>query len=200
VGTPKKTDLFRELRDEYAQPKTPAIVSTTPGRYLAIEGRGAPGTGEFQDRLGALYAVAFTVKMTRKFDGRRDYVVGKLETQYERPDGPLEDLWWRMLIRTPDFVGGDELAPAVAALLDKGKPETVREVSLEEIDEGECVQLLHVGPYDRAGGARREMEEFAAAEGLELRGLYHEICLSDPRRVEPERLRTILRMPVQPAR
>jgi hypothetical protein len=202
MSEPRKVDLFRELKAEYAQPKVPTVLRTTPGRYLAIEGRAAPGTDDFQDRIGALYSVAYTVKMTRKFGGRRDYTVGKLETQYAEPDGPMEDLWWRMLIRTPDFVAEAELEHAATVLIEKGKTEAVRDVALHAIDEGDCVQMLHVGPYDAADGTRAAMLAFAEEEGLEAHGLYHEIYLSDPRRVPPERLKTILRFPVrdQPSR
>jgi hypothetical protein len=102
------------------------------------------------------------------------------------------------MIRTPDFVGQDDLDQAVAALKAKGKDPSVAEVRLETIDEGQCVQVLHVGPYDAEDAAIQAMADFAVEQGLRLHGLHHEIYLSDPRRMPPERLRTILRHPVGP--
>jgi len=199
----KKLDLFKERKSEYAAKAQPGLVETGPARYLAIVGRGAPGGDEFADKVGALYAVAFTVKMTWKADGRGDYAVCKLEGQWwvdgapgDWADVPREEWRWRLMIRTPDFIGRAEIDRAVAALLSKKKPEVVREVELFDLDEGPCVQMLHVGPYDEEPASIAKLHAFAAEQGRELRGLHHEIYLSDARRVAPEKLRTILRMPV----
>jgi len=81
--------------------------------------------------------------------------------------------------------------------LKKGKPREVEEVQLEMLREGDCVQMLHVGPYEREGETIALMQELATQKGLVFAGPHHEIYLSDPRRVEPERLKTILRMPVK---
>jgi hypothetical protein len=172
-------------------------------RYLGIEGRGAPGGAVFTAKIGAFYGVAFTVKMTRKFGGLQDYAVCKLEGQWffdcseDRPPARKEDWRWKLLIRTPDFVGSDEVTKAIAVLLDKGKSSEVKEVKLETLTEGRCVQMLHVGPYDREPDTVRLMREFAESKGLKLAGPHHEIYLSDPRRVPPERLKTLLREPVK---
>jgi hypothetical protein len=83
--------------------------------------------------------------------------------------------------------------------LDKGKPGEVKEVVLEKIKEGRCVQMLHVGPYDRECETIAIMKEFAEGHGLHFSGPHHEIYLSDPRRVPPERLKTILREPLSSA-
>ena len=153
--------------------------------------------------MGALYAIAYTVKMTRKFDGRQDYVIGKLEGQWWSDRGPdlkniPKEQWrWKLMIRTPDFVGETELSQAAKTLREKGKDPEVEEVKLETIAEGPCVQMLHVGPYDREWETISQMLEFAGEEGYESHGRHHEIYLSDPRRVPPERLKTILRMPVR---
>ena len=101
------------------------------------------------------------------------------------------------MIRTPDFVGKTELNQAAKTLREKGKDPEVEEVKLEAVAEGSCVQMLHVGPYDREWETISQMLEFAAEEGYESHGRHHEIYLSDPHRVPPERLKTILRMPVR---
>ncbi len=104
---------------------------------------------------------------------------------------------WKLIIRTPNFVAKRDVTLAVASLLEKDKGPLVREVVLETIREGLCVQMLHVGPYHTEGETVAKMKEFIEEQGLKLHGLHHEIYLSDPRRVPEERLRTILRYPVR---
>lgn len=203
----EKIDLFRQLKDrDYLAAKKPAVVDVGKAAYLSIEGRGAPGGEEFNRKIGALYGAAYTVKMSRKFSGAQDYVVGKLEAQWwaEGESGnfsavPPEQWLWRLMIRVPDFIGRDELERAADVLLEKGKDQEVREVKLRCLEEGRCVQMLHVGPYDREGETVGEMTRFAEAQGLSCTGPHHEIYISDPRRVPPERLKTILRLPVREA-
>jgi hypothetical protein len=203
MKTPQKIDLYQQHKADYAATRKPALVNLPEARYLAITGQGAPGGDLFQARIGALYGVAFTVKMTRKFAGLQDYAVCKLEAQWWS-DAPREnfaqapkDQWrWKLLIRTPDFISADHVKQAVAVLLKRGKGEDVKRVQLETLAEGRCVQMLHVGPYEKEHETVAAMKAFAEGEGLRFHGLHHEIYLSDPRRVPPERLKTILRLPV----
>lgn len=202
MKTAQKVDLYHEYSKEYAASQKPALVKVGPATYLSISGQGAPGTGVFQEAIGALYGVAFTVKMTRKFDGKRDYVVSKLEGLW--PDFgsgeilPDKDHWnWQMLIRTPKFVTQKEVAQAIAVLLKRGKGAEVRRVRLQSLQEGSCVQALHVGPYDKECETIAAMKSFAESAGLRLCGVHHEIYLSDPRRVAPAKLKTILRHPTE---
>lgn len=206
MTTSNKIDLCRQYKDEYATPKSPVLVTVGEGTYLAISGRGEPGGTEFTDKIGALYAVAYTVKMTRKFAGLQDYVVCKLEGQWWL-DGPHQDFartprdqWnWRLMIRTPEIVTPAELRQATAKLIEKGKAPSANQVKLESFTEGLCVQMLHVGPYDREVDTIARMKTFADEQGLQFHGRHHEIYLSDPRRVAPEKLKTILRIPVRKA-
>lgn len=195
-----KLDLAKLHRADYVAPKQPVVLTIKPARYLAICGQGAPGGDEFSARIGALYAMAYTIKMTRKFAGLQDYTVGRLEAQYffeGDPAGIPKAQWrWKLLIRTPDFIKPADLKLAVATLLKRGKTEPVQEVKLERIAEGRCVQMLHVGPYERECETITKMQELAASKGLRLAGSHHEIYISDPRRVPPERLKTLLREPV----
>ncbi|MBI5388628.1 MAG: GyrI-like domain-containing protein [Verrucomicrobia bacterium] len=203
LSTQPKLDLCQVHKADYATPKKPVLLDIGTACYLAVRGQGRPGGDVFQARIGALYAMAFTVKMTRKFAGLRDYAVCKLEAQYffvGDPCGiPMDEWRWKLLIRTPDFVKQDDLDRAVATLLKKGKDQDVKEVVLETLIEGRCVQMLHVGPYDREGETIAVMKSFADSRGLKFAGPHHEIYLSDPRRVAPEKLKTILREPVTPA-
>jgi hypothetical protein len=198
-----KIDLYKLNKAEYAATRKPALVEVKPATYLAISGQGAPGGEKFTASIGALYGVAFTIKMTRKFAGQQDYVVCKLEGQWwSEPASDFAklppDQWrWTLLIRTPDFVKDEELRGAVTVLLKRGKGEDVKRVRLESLAEGLCVQMLHVGPYNQEHETIAVMKAFAEKQQLEFAGKHHEIYLSDPRRVPPERLKTILRHPVR---
>ncbi len=189
-----KLDLYAEHRDEYVAPREPTLVDVGRARYLAIAGHGKPGGAEFATAVGALYNVSFTIKMASKAAGS-DYAVSKLEGVWWKEGTSLE--WtWQLLIRVPEFITKKHLAEAVTKLLEREKDEAVSRVTLETLDEGKCVQVLHVGPYTAEKPTIARMRAFATQHGLSFKGRHHEIYLSDPRRVEMEKLRTILRQPV----
>ena len=112
---------------------------------------------------------------------------------------PSDQWHWKLMIRTPDFVSRDELKTAVSVLLEKGKEPEVNQVGFETLTEGQCVQVLHVGPYEKEGETIAQMKAFAGDQGLTFSGYHHEIYLSDPCRMPPERLKTILRIPAAKA-
>lgn len=200
----EKVDLYKLYADEYKAGQNPAFVEVCPAWYLGIEGQGAPGGESFGHRLGALYSVAFTIKMASKFAGQ-DYAVSKLEGLWWGSQGedmmeePTDQWNWKLLIRIPAFITGEDRFVALETLRKRGKDEYVEEVRIEQLEEGRCVQLLHVGPYTEERENINRMRDFARENGFEFRGLHHEIYLSDPRRVAPEKLRTILRHPVRKA-
>ncbi len=202
MSSPEKIDLFRQLKTDFKQAKKPFLLTTTPGQYLAINGQGEPGGPDFQKGVEALYSVAFTTKMTRKANGLGDYVVCKLEALWwvegeEDLSQVAQDLWqWKVMIRTPDCVGNDDVQKAVTALKEKGRVPALENINLEKIYEGLCVQMLHVGPYDKEHETLAQMNTFMKDNNLVVNGRHHDIYLSDPRRVEPERLKTLLRQPV----
>lgn len=201
-----KLDLFRIHKAEYAATRKPALVRVAKAAYLSIDGRGAPGSDLFTASIGALYGAAFTIKMTRKFAGNQDYAIGKLEAQWFSPRGSAADTewtnlprneWeWRLMIRTPEFIAHSDLDAAVATLRKRGKDGALERLKLNSLVEGDCVQMLHLGPYEREPESIAAMREFAGSKGYSLRGPHHEIYISDPRRVEPPKLKTILRIPV----
>ncbi|MGA2576682.1 MAG: GyrI-like domain-containing protein [Bryobacteraceae bacterium] len=182
-------------------PRKPVLLRIAKAAYLGIAGHGTPGGDAFERAVGALYSVAFTIKMASKFAGR-DFGVCKLEGLWWVDSGSSfitqpKDTWsWRLLIRTPDFIRKRELEAARKQLAAKGKDPLFRDVELTTLTEDRCVQMLHAGSYDREPETIRQMEAFAGEQGYRLDGLHHEIYLSDPRRVAPEKLRTILRIPV----
>src|SRR5579872_4629822 len=177
-----KLDLYKTHKSEYVTPRQPVLIRTKEAHYLSIEGQGPPGNARFQACIGALYGMAFTIKMTRKFAGKQDYAVCKLEGQYfgDLSTLPKEDWKWKLMIRTPDFVNQKDLDAAVATLLKRGKPPEFKEVKLEAVNEGDCAQMLHVGPYENEKDSVALMREFAEKRGLTLAGPHHEIYLSDP--------------------
>ena len=196
----KKLDLYAKHKNEYVAGKLPAMVRVGPARYLAITGKGMPGGPEFSRAVGALYNVAFAIKMARKFAGQ-DYTVTKLEGLWWREDGKeadgsMEGWSWQLLIRVPTFINAREVRSIIASLIEKGTDDAVRRVELVDLREGECVQILHTGPYTEERDSIEKMRNFAAQLKRKFTGRHHEIYLSDPRRVKPEKLRTILRQPV----
>ena len=200
----EKLDLLKHHKAEYAQPKKPALVEMKPAQYLAVVGRGAPGGEVFQQRIGALYAIAYTMKFLSK-DAGRDYTVCKLETIYGI-DGQTADVFetlppeqwkWKLLIRVPDFIKAADLKKTQKVLREKQKEGAFDLVKLEKIDEGRCVQMLHVGPYEEEHRAVEAMRAFAEEQGLTPHKWQHDVYLNDPRRIPPERLKTIVRLPVK---
>ena len=199
-----KLDLYKAHAAEYATPRKPVLLDVKSAKYLAVSGTGAPGGEEFQRCIGALYGTAYTIKMMEKFAGHHDYSVCKLEAQYWAGEcgadfaaTPPAEWRWKIMIRTPDFITARHLKQAVASLRAKGKEGDFEAVQLESIHEGKCVQVLHVGPYEREPESIEKMRTAAAEAGYEFLGPHREIYLSDPRRVAPEKLKTILRIPVE---
>jgi hypothetical protein len=196
-----KLDLYRRYKAEYVASRAPQIVRVGPAKYLSVSGRGDPDGPGFGAAVAALYGVAFTIKLAKKA-ARRDFVVAKLEGLWWGGrrgklliDSPRSTWRWKLLIRVPTFVGAVDQARARRELVLRGK--SAGAVRLEALREGRVIQLLHVGPYDREHESLGRMAEFASAHYLRLSGRHHEIYLSDPRRVAPARLRTILRRPVR---
>ena len=196
-----KLDLFKANKIEYATPKKPTLIKMAPAQYLSIEGGGEPGGEEFQACIEAMYGTAYTLKFAGKDQGN-DYTVCKLEGQWWNDGGkPFKDaapheIHYKLLIRTPEFVKKTNLKNAQKTLEQRGKAPRAKDVILETLKEGMCVQMLYIGPYDHEYDTIQTMLEFARGEGYSKFGLHHEIYLSDPRRVPPERLKTILRYPV----
>lgn len=200
-------DVKKALRALYAPPTELTEVVVPPMRALAVDGHGDPNTSpRYAEAIEALYATAYTIKFTRKQAGR-DLVVAPLEGLW-RADDPTafvrrdKSAWdWTMLITQPDDVTDDEVAAAVDAVATKRARSplpALTKVRLLLLDEGRCVQILHIGSYDdESPTLRRLHEEYLPAHGLTPSGDHHEIYLSDPRRTAPDKLRTVLRQPVR---
>jgi len=198
----EKIDLFALNKTEYAATRKPALVTVDAAWFLCIEGSGHPSEPLFQQSVQALYCVAYSLKMQSKNNGR-DYVISKLEGLWHLDPGYLDfasaphSVWnWTLLLRTPDFIGENDLDRVQAELLAKGKPPLVKRVGVMGFEEGQCVQMLHVGPYDKEDSTLNAMQAFIEKKQLTVVGRHHEIYLSDPNRTTAAKLRTIIRLPV----
>ena len=207
-------DFKKEYRDLY-QPKTkPAIIEVPAMRFIAVEGAGDPNEegGAYQRALELLYGVAYTLKMSYEADhgipGFYQYVVPPLEGFWRRSGvGGVDHadkagLRWVSAIRVPEFVGEADFAWAVgAATVKKGLD--FSPVRLIEVDEGLCVQCMHVGSYDDEPATVAAMHAFAASQGyapdLSDERRHHEIYLSDPRKADPAKMKTVVRHPIRRA-
>ncbi|GLZ07958.1 hypothetical protein Acsp03_54240 [Actinomadura sp. NBRC 104412] len=199
-------DVKRELKQCYAPKNSDwALVDVPAQRFIAVDGRGDPNTSaDYARAVQALYAVAYTIKFTSKRTLGRDFVVGPLEGLWwsDRPEVFTirdKDAWqWRMLISQPDWITKDLVDEAKRAALEKKGLSTIADVRHETLHEGLSAQLLHIGPYDDEGPVLARLHhEYLAANDLRMCGHHHEIYLGDPRRTAPEKLRTVLRQPVQ---
>ena len=195
----KSHDAYQARRGEFR------VLDVPPMQYLMVDGHGDPNTApEYADALAALYPVAYKLKFASKRDLARDYVVPPLEALWWADDMRVftsardKSRWsWTAMIMTPDWITSAMFAAAVDLVAAKDAPAALGAVRLETLEEGRCVQTLHVGPYDAEAEVLAELHDrFIPSAGLRMTGRHHEIYLSDPRRVAPEKLRTILRQPV----
>ncbi|MCW3492126.1 GyrI-like domain-containing protein [Microbacterium sp. SSM24] len=203
-----KTDLKRELASYSAPRGSFGVIDLPPLRYLMVDGCGDPNSAAaYTDAVSALYAVAYKLKFQSKLELGRDYVVMPLEGLWWSDDMDSfttardKSRWsWTMMILVPDWTEDAHVEAARSVVASKGASEAVGRLRFEELAEGRCVQTLHVGSYDEEAPVLDEMHRrFIPEEGLRMRGRHHEIYLADPRRTAPERLRTILRQPVEDA-
>lgn len=202
-----KTDFKKELRHLYRPSKSEfALLEVPPMRFLMLDGRGDPNTAPaYEAAIQALFSVAYTLKFMSKNDLGNDYVVPPLEGLWWATDMQAfthkrdKSHWlWTMMIMVPDWIPNEMVVQAQAAAGEKKELPALPKMRCESYDEGLSVQIMHIGPYDEEGPVLKQMHtEFLPAHNLTFNGKHHEIYLSDPRRVAPEKLKTILRQPVR---
>lgn len=204
-------DLRKTLKHLYAPTaKKVELVEVPAFKFLMIDGaieKGhAPGDSPlFQENTQALYNAAYTLKfmVKQRKENPVDYPVMALEGLWWVEDGyfdiQIKDNWWyRLMILQPELLSEALLEEALAQIRKKkGDAPALSRVRLETFTEGLCVQVLHLGPYASEPATVARLEEFAQANGLQMSGRHHEIYLGNPLRAEPEKLRTILRHPVE---
>ena len=207
MQTIEKLDLTKSDPNYYRAYQQPTIVDLDPYYYLSFQGQCSPEDPYFMGAIEHLYAVAYAVKFLTKSEDN-DFVVPKMEGQWWIAGGaeaqaqfestPKEEWYWRIMIRMPDFVEAEHFFRALQSVKKK-KPELVHidQVKFELINEGTVAQGLHIGSYDHEKPTVDKLHSFIGSEGMKINGIHHEIYLSDPRKTAPEKLKTIIRYPIQ---
>ena len=207
-------DFKKEYKEFYMPKNKPEIVKIPPMNYVAVRGKGNPNVegGDYQQAISILYAVAYTLKMSYK----TDY---KIEGFFEYVVPPLEGFWWQdnikgfdysnkdafnwiSVIRLPDFISERDLAWAIQTATRKKKMDCSPAEFLT-IDEGLCVQIMHLGSFDSEPTTVALMDNYLKEQGfvndINEQRLHHEIYMSDARRVAPEKWKTVIRHPIKKA-
>lgn len=202
-----KYDIKRDLKHCYGATNTTwQLVEVPRQQFIAIEGHGDPNrSAAYTEAVEGLFSVAYTIKFASRNALDRDFVVGPLEGLWWADDPAAfitrqKDVWyWRLLVAQPDWISGTMIEDARQSALGKKGLPAIERIHHHHLEEGTSAQLLHVGSYDDEGPALERLHhEYLPENGLRLAGLHHEIYLSDARRTEPAKLRTILRQPVVP--
>lgn len=200
----EKIDLKKTLKDLYqVSAKAPSVVEVPPLRYLMIDGEGDPNTAPaYAEAIEALFSVSYTAKfMVKKGSQAIDYSVMPLESLWWSDDlsafrTGAKDRWkWTAMILQPDFVSDGLIGEAVDEVRKKKMLPAVDLLRLESLTEGRCAQILHVGPFAEEGPTIERLHAFITAHSA-LRGKHHEIYLSDLRRTDPAKWKTIVRQPM----
>jgi len=205
-------DYKKEYKEFYMPKNKPSIVTVPIMNYAAVRGKGNPNdeNGEYAVSVSLLYGIAYTIKMSykgeHKIDGYFEYVVPPLEGFWRQNgiDGPdcthKENFQFISAIRLPDFVTKEDFDWAAEEAAGK-KKQDFSKVEFFTYDEGECVQCMHLGPYDDEPSTIAAMHEYAEKNGYTVditdTRYHHEIYLSDPRRTAPDKLKTVVRHPIK---
>lgn len=202
-----KIDFKQEFSHLYQSSKGDfQIIDVPQMQFLMVDGHGDPNTAqEYQDALEALYGMAYKIKFASKRDLEKDYVVPPLEGLWWADDmgtfttGRDKSAWdWTMMIMQPDWISQEMFEQALTILNKQKDLPSLSKLHIESYHEGLSVQIMHIGSYDAEGPTLHTMHsKFIPSNNLEMRGKHHEIYLSDPRKVAPEKLKTILRQPVR---
>lgn len=202
-----KYDVKKAHKELYSpSAKAFTAVEVPELHYIAVDGHGDPNTSPaYADAVEALYGVAYTLKFASKALGK-DFVVGPMEGLW-RSDDPAaflarrKDEWeWTMMINRPDWITEDMVHAAVDRVAERRRTDALDALRMLTLDEGACVQILHIGSYDdETPTLERLHREYMPEHGLAFNGDHHEVYLSDARRTAPAKLKTILRQPVKAA-
>jgi len=201
---------FKKMEKDLYQPKTtPSIIEVGDMIFIAVDGRGDPNTSaEYTAAIEALYGLSYAIKMGNK--SIMEYVVPPLEGFWNVADdfkgggASITDkskFVWTMLIRQPDFVTDEIFKTAIASVTRKKPNLDISKARLLKLNEGLCVQVMHIGSYDNEPATIVAMEQYAAENEYVIdindTRRHHEIYLSDPRKAAPEKMKTVIRHPIR---
>lgn len=198
-----KKDLPKDLQSLYFPgPKDPVLVDVPRMQFVMVDGRGAPeAAGGFQEAIGALYGVAYTIKFAAKKAGIKDVLVMPLEGLFwnegrDTFNASDRGNWdWTLMLLEPPSVTRKMFDEAVRALRERKNPPGLDKVRLESWKEGRAAQILHIGPYAAEAPTIERLHAFIRENGYRISGKHHEIYMGDPRRSAPEKLKTVIRQP-----
>jgi hypothetical protein len=204
-----KLDYKKDMKELYfPSAREVAVVEVPSMNFVMIDGEGDPNTSrEFQDAMQALYAISFTNKFMLKKEGvGPEYTVAPAEGLWWMDEGESLDLnnkaaWkWRLMMMQPPHVSGEVFERALEQARTKKDIPALGKARFKEFHEGLAVQIMHVGPYAEETPTIEKIHDFMAGNGFEFNGKHHEIYLGDPRKTQPEKLKTVIRQPVRPVR
>ena len=207
-----KYEWRKKEKGLYLPKALPEVIDIPEFNFLTVEGKGSPAEAQFTNKVGALYSLAYTIKMTpKKMDvppnDYYDFTVYPLEGIWDINDeakahftGEInkKDFVYKLMIRQPEFVDNNFYQKMLSLAKEKKNDPLLEQVKFERVSEGLCVQMLHLGPFEEEAASFSQMEAFAESKGLVRPSKAHrEIYLSDPRKVAPSKLKTVLRFQVK---
>lgn len=199
-------DMKKTLKHLYApSTKAVSIVNVPPMPYLLIDGEGNPNTSpRYNQAVQALYSLAYAIRAIHKEAGEPFTVMpleglwafkGKPNETFSITEADKDRFVWTMMILQPETVRSDTVAQALENTRQKKPNALLKEVRFETYHEGEAVQIMHLGPYSAEGPTVARLHQHIADNGWNLGGTHHEIYLSDPRKTDPAKMKTIIRQP-----
>jgi hypothetical protein len=202
----EKIDFKKELKHLFNPPsREPVLIEIPPINYLMIDGRGDPIAKEAQEAIETVYPVAYTIKFTYKKAREIDYGVMPLEGLWWADDmssftNSNRDAWkWTYMIMQPDFITPEIYKEALAEVKKKKSLPAIKKIRFETLNEGLAAQVMHIGPFSAEGPTVEKLHTFIRNKGYSFDGLrqkHHEIYLSDIRKIDPLKMKTIIRQPV----
>jgi hypothetical protein len=200
-----KYEWRKKDKELYLPKNKPSLIEVPPMKYFTLKGKGNPNSEAFKERVEALYALSYAIRMMPRKgvipEGYFEYTVFPLEGIWDLDEEgrklevlDKDRLVYKLMIRQPDFVTEELFLKAKSLVIRKVPEKCLNEVLFEEIEEGLCVQCMHIGSYDAENETFSKMEEFCGANDIVRKDKRHrEIYITDPRKTESERLKTVLR-------
>jgi hypothetical protein len=200
----EKIDLKKQLKVFYNPTANEVTLIDVPKmNFIMIDGKGAPESAQFAGSIQALYPIAYTIKFDKKKTEGTDFAVMGMEGLFWAKDMKVfmpetadrKEWQWTLMIIQPDFVTKADFIKAKEAAKKKKDNPYIDNVRFESFSEGKAAQIMHIGPYSAEGPNIQRLHQKIAEIGGKLSGKHHEIYLSDPRRVAPQKMKTVIRQP-----